>query len=251
MSKGNLVDALPYIDQGYEDIQDKQRILYMIDEETKRYRNTKNYLDYLGKEELNRFETDLMRNEFDRIEKEVQMEKFDMSRYEIPEPIIGRQKDLATWQKCIDNGSAQLEHQQFRILNLKLMDTYGTEAWKTYIEVLDKLIQFNKTKLIDTKRRIQETNYERKTSQEKAGEKLKHLDANWVTLVSRNFEIEQACLKLDNEISMLEKYHQFSRPGEQIDKNEDRLNDNKGERRDSLDNEDEPNAKRQKTDDQE
>ena len=94
--------------------------------------------------------------------------------------------------------------------------------------MLDRLIKYNKQKLIDTKRRIQETNYERKTSQEKAGEKLKHLEANWVSLVSKNFEIEQACLNLENEIKMLEKYHQFSRPGE---------------------SEDEPRTKRQRTDD--
>lgn len=198
-----------------------------------------------------------MRNEFERLEKDVQMEKFDMSRYGLPEPIIGRQKDLASWQKSIDNTNAQLEHQQFRILNLKLMDTYGTEAWKVYIDVLDKLIQFNKAKLIDTKRRIQETNYERKTSQEKAGEKLKHLETNWVSLVSKNFEIEQECLKLEKEISMLEKYHKFSKPGEESEsmnvENEldDNKNNNPDEENDNRDNEDEPKSKKQKTDNQE
>lgn len=169
-----------------------------------------------------------MKNELERIEKDGQIPKFDMSRYELPEPSIGRQKDLASWQKSLENTYAQLEQQNFRILNLKLLDTYGTEAWKTYNDVLDKLIQLNKRKLIDTKRKVQETNYERKTSQEKAGEKLRHLEANWVSLVSKNFEIEQACCNLEDEVKMLEKYHKFSRPGQESD---------------------EPKAKRQKTSD--
>lgn len=171
--------------------------------------------------------TELLKNELERIEKDGQLPKFDMTRYELPEPTIGKQKDVASWQRCLENSYAQLEQQNFRVLNLKLLDSYGTEAWKAYNEVLDHLIKYNKQKLIDTKRRIQQTNYERKSSQEKAGEKLKHLEANWVSLVSKNFEIEQACLNLENEIQMLEKYHKFSRPGE---------------------SEDEPRAKRQRTD---
>lgn len=148
-----------------------------------------------------------------------------MTRYELPEPTIGKQKDESSWQKCLQNSNAQLEHQYFRKLNLNLMDLYGSEAWKSYNEVLDNLSKINEKKRIDKKRKVQETNYERKMSQEKAGEKLKHLEANWVSLVSKNFEIEQACLNSENEINMLVKYHQFRRPGEL----------------------DEPKAKRQKT----
>lgn len=169
-----------------------------------------------------------MKIEFERIEKEIPMPRFDMSRYELPEPTIGRQKDVASWQKSLDNTYAQLEQQNFRILNLRLLDSYGTEAWKIYNDVLDKLIKMNKKKLIETKRQIQEKNYERKTNQEKAGDKLKHLEANWVNLVSKNFEIEQACCGLEDEIKMLEKYHKFSRPGHHDDN--------------------QPKAKRQKTD---
>ena len=153
-----------------------------------------------------------------------------MTRYELPEPTIGRQKDIASWQRSVDNSNAQLEQQNFRVINLKLLDQYGTEAWRTYNETLDQLIKLNKSKLVDTKRRIQETNYQRKTSQEKAGDKLKNLEKNWVSLVSKNFEIEQANLNLELELKMLEKHNKFTRPGEAAE---------------------EPKAKRQKTDNEE
>jgi pre-mRNA-splicing factor SPF27 len=164
-----------------------------------------------------------MKNEFERIEKEELMPKFDMSRYELPEPSITKQKDLASWQKTVENSFTQLESQDFRILDLKLLESYGSEAWKTYNNILNKLFQDYKKKQIDKKRETHEINYERKTSQEKAGDKLKHLEKNWVNLVSKNFEIEQACLNLNNELKMLEKYNQFNRPGQEIDENEPKL----------------------------
>lgn len=41
--------------------------------------------------------------------------------------------------------------------------------------------------------------------QTKAGEELRHLESSWVSLVSRNYQIEQACVLLEVEISKLER----------------------------------------------
>lgn len=41
--------------------------------------------------------------------------------------------------------------------------------------------------------------------QTKAGEELRHLESSWVSLVSRNYEIEQACVLLDAEIAKMER----------------------------------------------
>lgn len=49
--------------------------------------------------------------------------------------------------------------------------------------------------------------------QMEGGEKLRQLEANWVGLVSKNYEIEQACAHLEREIidagyeSLLEKLY--------------------------------------------
>ncbi len=51
------------------------------------------------------------------------------------------------------------------------------------------------------RKQIQEVNLSRKSVQMQVGEKLKELETKWVTLVSKNYEIEQACAQLQKEIS--------------------------------------------------
>ena len=55
------------------------------------------------------------------------------------------------------------------------------------------------------RKEIQELNWSRKSMQTKAGEELSHLESTWVSLVSRNYEIEQACVLLEIDIAKLNK----------------------------------------------
>ena len=60
---------------------------------------------------------------------------------------LGKMTDVAAWNECVDNSLAQLEHQRTRIVNLELMQDYGSDAWKVYNETLQKLtnhLQVNK-----------------------------------------------------------------------------------------------------------
>lgn len=50
------------------------------------------------------------------------------------------------------------------------------------------------------RKEVQEINWARKSSQTKTGEQLKQLETSWVSLVSKNYEIEHACTKLEAEI---------------------------------------------------
>lgn len=56
-----------------------------------------------------------------------------------------------------------------------------------------------------SRKEIQELNWSRKSMQTKAGEELRHLESSWVSLVSRNYQIEQACVLLEVEISKQER----------------------------------------------
>ena len=47
MSSQVIVDALPYIDQGYDEPGVREAALALVEEETRSYRPTKNYLDHL------------------------------------------------------------------------------------------------------------------------------------------------------------------------------------------------------------
>lgn len=52
-----------------------------------------------------------------------------------------------------------------------------------------------------SRRQIQEINWQRKSSQTNAGEQLKLLEQSWVGLVSKNYEIERACINLEARIA--------------------------------------------------
>ena len=117
------------------------KALALVEEETRRYRPTKNYLEgVLPALNIAAFETPLMKTELDRVGSRMPMEPLSMKRYELPPPPAGKMTDITAWNECVDNSLAQLEHQRTRIVNLELMQDYGSEAWKLYNEILQKLV---------------------------------------------------------------------------------------------------------------
>ncbi|XP_065762678.1 pre-mRNA-splicing factor SPF27 isoform X2 [Muntiacus reevesi] len=133
-----VVDALPYFDQGYEAPGVREAAAALVEEETRRYRPTKNYLSYLTAPDYSAFETDIMRNEFERLAARQPIELLSMKRYELPAPSSGQKNDITAWQECVNNSMAQLEHQAVRIENLELMSQHGCNAWKVYNEYMPR-----------------------------------------------------------------------------------------------------------------
>ncbi|XP_055323362.1 pre-mRNA-splicing factor SPF27 [Sitodiplosis mosellana] len=226
MSTDVVVDALPYFDQGYEDPGVRETALAMVEEETRRYRPTKNYLEHLPPINTAIFETELMRNEFERIQNRLPMEPLSMKRYELPPPPPSKISELSAWQDAVENSMAQLEHQAVRAMNLELMLEYGCETWKVYLDVLTSMLAKAQKQLEGIKKDIQDINWQRKDKQTAAGEKLRALETQWVMLVSKNYEIEQACVRLEQEIEERKKEEESQQYNEQSpDGNADDGND--------------------------
>ena len=138
-----------------------------------------------------------------------------MIRYELPPPPPGKMTDLQAWTECVENSEAQLEHQRTRIMNLDLMLDYGGESWKQYNDVLQEMLSRIQTQLTEVKQTIQEINWSRKDQQTKVGERLKQLESNWVGLVSKNYEIEQAVITMEHEYNILKYEHDQQKEKEQ------------------------------------
>ncbi|AWP09294.1 Pre-mRNA-splicing factor SPF27 [Scophthalmus maximus] len=198
-----FVDALPYFDQGYDAAGVREAAAALVEEETRRYRPTKNYLSYLLTPDFSTFETEIMRNEFERLAARQPMDLLSMKRYELPAPSAGQKNDITAWQECVNNSMAQLEHQAVRIENLELMSQYGTNAWKFYNDNLAFMIEMAQKELQKFRKQIQDMNWQRKNDQLAGGAKLRELESNWVSLVSKNYEIERAIVQLENEITQL------------------------------------------------
>uniref|UniRef100_A0A8C5KP17 Pre-mRNA-splicing factor SPF27 n=1 Tax=Jaculus jaculus TaxID=51337 RepID=A0A8C5KP17_JACJA len=112
-----------------------------------------------------------------------------MKPYELPAPSSGQKNDITAWQECVNNSMAQLEHQAVRIENLELMSQHGCNAWKVYNENLFHMIE------------------QGKNMQLTAGSKLRKMESNWVSLVSKNYEIEWTIVQLENEIFQIKQQH--------------------------------------------
>ncbi|XP_038676102.1 pre-mRNA-splicing factor SPF27 isoform X3 [Scyliorhinus canicula] len=146
-----VVDALPYFDQGYDAPGVREAAAALVEEETRRYRPTKNYLSYLPTPDYSAFETEIMRNEFERLAARQPMELLSMK---------------SNLVQMIEN--AQKELQRLR-------------------------------------KQIQDLNWLRKNDQLAAGSKLREMESNWVTLVSKNYEIERAIVQLESEIHKMKQ----------------------------------------------
>ncbi|NXJ88713.1 SPF27 factor, partial [Corythaixoides concolor] len=227
-----VVDALPYFDQGYEAPGVREAAAALVEEETRRYRPTKNYLSYLPAHDCSAFEvrrparapaaaappparaspllspqTEIMRNEFERLAARQPLELLSMKRYELPAPSSGQKNDITAWQECVNNSMAQLEHQAVRIENLELMSQHGCNAWKVYNEHLVHMIEQAQKELQKLRKNIQDLNWQRKNMQLTAGAKLREMESTWVSLVSKNYEIERTIVQLENEISQIKQQH--------------------------------------------
>lgn len=165
----------------------------MVEEECRRYRPTKNYLDILPPLNITAFETPMMHTEFERLQNRLPMETMSMKRYELPPPPSGKMSEVSAWTECVENSQAQLEHQAVRILNLQLMLDYCCPAWQRYLQTLQNVDRIVSKKLAELRQLLQEVNWQRKSLQTKGGDQLRQLEAKWVALVSHNYEIEQAC----------------------------------------------------------
>ncbi|KAH3874225.1 hypothetical protein DPMN_037467 [Dreissena polymorpha] len=124
-----VVDALPYFDQGYDETGVREAALALVEEETRRYRPTKNYLEYLPQAQYHHFETDIMKTEFERLQSRLPIEMMSMKRYELPQPPPGKMTDVSAWSECVENSQAQLEHQALRYVTGR-----DVSAWSECVE---------------------------------------------------------------------------------------------------------------------
>lgn len=92
-----------------------------------------------------------------------------------------------------------------RIVNLELMSEYGSNSWKLYNQTLKSMQDQAEKHLEEIKKSIQAINFNRKNEQTVAGAQIKSLEAKWIGLVSKNYEIECAIVELEKELAELKR----------------------------------------------
>uniref|UniRef100_A0A8C5VYE3 Pre-mRNA-splicing factor SPF27 n=1 Tax=Microcebus murinus TaxID=30608 RepID=A0A8C5VYE3_MICMU len=117
-----------------------------------------------------------MRNEFERLVACQPIELLSMKRYKLPASSSSQKNDISAWQECVNNSMAQLEQQAVRIENL---EQHGCNGWEKELQKLRK--------------HIQDLNWHNFSF------------SSWVSLVSKNYEIEWTIVQLENEIYQIKQ----------------------------------------------
>eukprot|EP00051_Salpingoeca_urceolata_P019984 m.295930 g.295930 ORF g.295930 m.295930 type:complete len:215 (-) comp19517_c1_seq1:104-748(-) len=207
MADQGLIDALPYTDAGDDDLAARTAALALIEEE--KVCSLKRPVDYLEPyPALNppvTFENSAFtKNELERIAAQKQLKDMDTSRYEAPAPSASATGKPEAWEQSLSNAQAQLLHLQNRGDNLELLQQYGPQVWRTHTAQLEQMEQALDLQLKQLSEQEQALNWQRKQEQVEAGQELLQLETKWGSLISKNFEVEMACMALQAEIGALE-----------------------------------------------
>merc|ERR1712226_300321 len=191
------IDALPYYDKLIEDPKVKKRVEALIESECATFRPKKSYLaQVLPPAEYDMFLTPILKSEYERMEKKEPLNALDMDRYVLPAPPAGQQQDLSAWETCIDNSSAQLEHQSIRLENLILLEEYGCAAYRVNNDYLQQLVNGQKKILDQARKDLHDIHWARKSTHDNLGLKLDESYNGWKNKIADNYQLEEELIKM-------------------------------------------------------
>jgi hypothetical protein len=197
-----MLDSLPYYDNDLETFPELQALL---DKELTREPKPPAALHPNVPAPFEPFSKHpLLQAELARVDSRQPLSAIDNLRYQLPTPTTDG-ASVDEWKAALQNAYAQLEHQRLRQINLTLLQTYGTNAWRihNYLQEADA-VQAEKF-LEQYKERVVDLNRERKNFQTNIGKQLTSLETRWTELISSILQIEMANIAVDGEIDELNK----------------------------------------------
>merc|ERR1711981_282147 len=191
------LDALPYYDKLTEDPKAKKRVEALIEAECSQFRPKKSYIaDVLPPANYEDFLTPILKSEYERMEKKEPLNALDMDRYVLPAPPAGQQQDLSAWETCIDNSSAQLEHQSIRLENLILLEEYGCAAYRVNNDYLQQMVNSQRKILEEARKSLHDIHWARKSNHDNLGLKLDESYNGWKNKIADNYQLEEELIKM-------------------------------------------------------
>uniref|UniRef100_A0A7S0L8W3 Pre-mRNA-splicing factor SPF27 n=1 Tax=Coccolithus braarudii TaxID=221442 RepID=A0A7S0L8W3_9EUKA len=193
-----LVDALPYVDAQYNDAALKAKVDAAIKDEMERM-DASEYTRRFTPWEPNFKGHPMLEAEWFRVCEEQPMPQMDTSRYQMDPPPPKQHSNPAAWARAVGNAQAQLEHQANRLDNLELLQKFGANQWRIHLNSLEAANSRLAEEQAVLVTEIADVNRKRKLEQVEVGPKLSQLEADWVSTVKKNLEIEGQVARLDME----------------------------------------------------
>lgn len=197
----NLIDALPYVDRLTPG--EKLSVDRLLQEEMKNsIQRPAAYLNDLPPPyQLNFTDHPILQAEMERVKAGVPMKLLDDIRYQLNPPPKAQRNSFAAWKEALDNAHSQIGHQHNRVVNLELLLNFGPKAWRVHNARLSSSNSRLEAEVAHLKSQVDAVNRQRKLQQTAAGAKLDDLEAQWLSLVSKNAQIERACQALESDIA--------------------------------------------------
>merc|ERR1712060_928899 len=93
--------------------------------------------------------------------------------------------DLNEWILNYNNKKTSIEYQHNRIINMKLMNKYGIEAWRRYIFNLNNIVNYLREKIHMLRYEIRENKIKIKAIQINNGRNIDKLEKKWLNKIKR------------------------------------------------------------------
>ncbi|EGG17705.1 spliceosome-associated protein [Cavenderia fasciculata] len=220
------IDSLPYIDAPLTE-DELNMVTNMVQEEMKKF-NPPNYLEQLGelRTDIDQSKFQFVGEELKRVELGEKIKPLNLTRYKVEAPQASQKTSKEAWEASVDNAKAQYLHQETRRTNLQLLQRHGGQLWESYLDNDIQNIQDQLTcRLKETKEEIERTNVQRKIEQDQIRSRLVGNQQKWYELVSKNKEIDFACLELEKEIDRLQQL-KLDQQQQQQQQQQNKINNN-------------------------
>ncbi|KAL3424354.1 bcas2 family protein [Phlyctema vagabunda] len=147
--------------------------------------------------------SELMKQEYERIEAKQPLRVIDTSRYEQLEPPAtspGSDETLALWREALSKAYTSHTYLTGRQTNLALLEQFGKNSWLVGNAQLEDILRDLERELAARKQDIDVLVVERKNRQEGVAGEMRLLEENWKRGVGKVLETEVAAEELRREI---------------------------------------------------
>lgn len=200
-----LVDSLPYIDTQLGQMEIAQQVKALIEEEMAHF-EPRDYLASLPAPEASALSSEAVQQEFARIESGEPMQGIDALRYTVERPQGNSAQDSNEWRKAAEVIQRQLEYNRLRLVNLELLDKWGTRAWVAQSLVVrssERLLSNEATALRSVR---EEVNKKRKLDQISCGNELRKLTIELEQYQQNNIEVERGLKDKEAAVHRLRRF---------------------------------------------
>mmetsp|Transcript_22824 Transcript_22824/g.32856 ORF Transcript_22824/g.32856 Transcript_22824/m.32856 type:complete len:216 (-) Transcript_22824:1833-2480(-) len=189
-----VIDALPYVDTELLEPGVRNKAEQMVKDEFKR-NPVRRKLP--AAPELDFESSPLAAAELERIEAGLPADEVDFG-WKFPTPVpVANSKQAEAWQIALDSADAQYQARVEKMLNLELLQKYGSNSWLLANRELELAIASVKAELDATKKDVENVNRKRKNEQLRYGKELKDLRARYNSLLFKNGRLAASCASLE------------------------------------------------------